>query len=121
MTRQEMDTILSYFVENFISPLCFDKRPAKEIWQEHSGEKSRALYQFMLNMQKESTATFDIRRASELDSVCDSVTISNISELMALSEQFGHDLILTSCFNPDDSDDPNAKNSTIIVYDDYLE
>ena len=120
MTRQEMDTILSYFAQNFISPLCFDTRPAKEIWLEHSGEKFRALYQFMLNMQEESTTTFDIRRASDLDSVCDSVTVSNASELITLSEQLGHDLILTPYFNEDDPE-IDTKNSTIIVYDDYLE
>lgn len=121
MTRQEMDTILSYSAQNFISPLCFDKRPAKEIWLEHSGEKFRALYQLMTKMQEESTTTFDIRRASDLDTVGDSITVSNVSELVALSEQLGHDLILTPCFNEDDPDDPNAQNSTIIVYDDYLE
>lgn len=120
MTRQEMDTILSYFAQNFISPLCFDKRPAKEIWQEYSGEKFRALYQLMTKMQEESTTTFDIRRASDLDTVGDSVTVSNVSELVTLSEQLGHDLILTHCFD-EDNPEADTEKHTIIVYDDYLE
>lgn len=121
MTRQEMDAILSYFAQNFISPLCTDRRTASEIWLEQSGEKFRALYQFMSNMQKESTTTLDIRRASDSCSVSGSVTVSNVSELTALSDQLGHDLILTTWSEEYDPDDPNTKKYSIIVYDDYLE
>lgn len=48
--KAQMDEILSYIAENFVSPLCFDNRPAKEVYLEHSGEKFNDLVAFCYNL-----------------------------------------------------------------------
>lgn len=50
MTRKEADTILSHIAQNFISPLCFDKREAKDIYLEYSGEKFNELVDVVFEM-----------------------------------------------------------------------
>lgn len=50
MTRKEADIILSHIAENLISPLCFDKREAKDIYLEHSGEKFNELVSLVYGM-----------------------------------------------------------------------
>jgi len=50
MTRQEADEILSYVAQNIISPLAFDKTPAKEVWLRLSGDDFNKLCKFVRNM-----------------------------------------------------------------------
>lgn len=50
MTRNEADIILSYIAQNFISPLCFDEREAKDIYLEYSGEKFNELVSLVFGM-----------------------------------------------------------------------
>lgn len=55
MTRNEADVILSHIAQNFISPLCFDKREARDIYLEYSGEKFNELVKTVFSMvEKES-------------------------------------------------------------------
>lgn len=55
MTRNEADVILSHIAQNFISPLCFDKREARDIYLEYSGEKFNELVKITFSMvEKES-------------------------------------------------------------------
>lgn len=55
LIQTQIDEILSYIANNFISPLCFDKRPTKEIYLEYSGEKFNDLVTFCYDL-------FDERR-----------------------------------------------------------
>lgn len=55
MTREEADIILSHVAQNLISPLCFDKREARDIYLEYSGEKFNELVKITFSMvEKES-------------------------------------------------------------------
>ena len=38
LTREQADEILAYVAQELISPLAFDKRPAKEAWLKLSGQ-----------------------------------------------------------------------------------
>ena len=44
LTREQADEILAYVVQELISPLAFDDRPADEIWRELIGEPFNELY-----------------------------------------------------------------------------
>lgn len=50
MTRNEADIILSHVAQNLISPLCFDKREARDIYLEYSGEKFNELVKIVYSM-----------------------------------------------------------------------
>lgn len=50
MTRKEADEILSYVAQNIISPLAFDKTPAKEVWLRLSGDDFNKLCKFVRGM-----------------------------------------------------------------------
>lgn len=50
MTKNEADIILSYVAQNLISPLCFDKREARDIYLEYSGEKFNELVKIVYSM-----------------------------------------------------------------------
>ena len=52
MTKEERDEILSYVAQNFISPLCFDDRPANEVYLEMSGDKFNDFVEFMYDIEK---------------------------------------------------------------------
>lgn len=53
LTQTQIDEILSYIANNFISPLCFDKRPTKEIYLEYSGKKFNDLVAFCRDLLDE--------------------------------------------------------------------
>lgn len=52
MTKEERDEIASYVAQNFISPLCFSKEPAKEIYLHMSGDEFNKFIEFLNNMVK---------------------------------------------------------------------
>ena len=52
MTKEERDEILTYVAHNLISPLCFDNRPAREVYLDMSGDKFNALVEFLCDMEK---------------------------------------------------------------------
>lgn len=39
ITKEQADKILSYVAQEIISPLAFEERPAKEVWEELTKEK----------------------------------------------------------------------------------
>ena len=43
MTREQADKILGYIVENILSPLALDERPAKDAWLELTSEPFNTL------------------------------------------------------------------------------
>lgn len=53
MTKNEADIILSHIAQNFISPLCFDKREARDIYLEYCGEKFNKLVNLVFEMVEE--------------------------------------------------------------------
>lgn len=53
MTKEEAMDILCYVAQEIISPLAFDKRSAKEVWLELSGEKFNKLCEFVNGKVKE--------------------------------------------------------------------
>lgn len=53
MTKNEADIILSHIAQNFISPLCFDKREAKDIYLEYCSEKFNKLVSLVFEMVEE--------------------------------------------------------------------
>lgn len=54
MTEHEYDEIAHYVAENFISPLCFDKRPTKEIYFEYTTTKFDEFIKFLIELQESS-------------------------------------------------------------------
>ncbi len=52
MTEQEYNDIAYYVTQNFISPLCFDKRPTEEIFLEYSSTKFNEFIVFLLTMKE---------------------------------------------------------------------
>lgn len=65
MTREEADVILSHIAQNFISPLCFDKREARDIYLEYSGEKFNELVSLVFGMVEREEKKNDARRTDE--------------------------------------------------------
>ena len=50
MTKKEAEDILCYVAQNIISPLAFDKTPAKEVWLRLSGDDFNKLCKFVRDM-----------------------------------------------------------------------
>ena len=53
MTHEEMEEVASYVAHNFVSPLCFSEKSAKEIYLEMSGKHFSEFCSFLHNMVKE--------------------------------------------------------------------
>lgn len=49
MTRKEAEDILCYVAQKIISPLAFDKTPAKEVWLRLSGDDFNKLCKFVFD------------------------------------------------------------------------
>lgn len=58
MTRFEADKILSYIAQNIISPLAFDKTPAREIWLKLSGKDFNNLCAFVNTFVEKEKNTY---------------------------------------------------------------
>lgn len=53
LTREQADEILAYVAQELISPLAFDKRPAKKVWLELSSHPFNKLCEMIYKLVDE--------------------------------------------------------------------